>query len=218
MRIETSAHHTKRQRVNKQAESVRLPLLKRRYSQLCREGRVRLASTTPPRRDQHRRPAARVQTLHCLMLQGHPYADAESSSEFFRSGLRAGVGGLTGERPLGISVRQSTHSRRMRYIHCFALLTLEHAGSTQQDVGEANGLRVHTEFGSQFGPGWQWVARLPFPGGDAAADVSSDAPVARSLLWHQDPYRRPWRGVRSYGSASELDISSLWRMSLSSEE
>jgi hypothetical protein len=36
----------------------------------------------------------------------------------------------------------------MRHIYGSTLLALKYAGPTQQDVGEANGLRVHAEFGS----------------------------------------------------------------------
>jgi hypothetical protein len=36
----------------------------------------------------------------------------------------------------------------MRHIDGLALLALQNAGTAQQDIGEANGLRVDAEFGS----------------------------------------------------------------------
>ncbi|CAM5479546.1 hypothetical protein STENM36S_04284 [Streptomyces tendae] len=74
--------------------------------------------------------------------------DAKTGSQFIRGGPRAGIGGLAGERPRGVRIRESAHSRRMRHIHGSALLARQNASPPQMHIGEANSLWVHAEFGS----------------------------------------------------------------------
>lgn len=144
--VETSAHHTKRQGVHQQPQGMRLLLSQLDAPQLGRIRDMRLPQATPPRRHQHRRPAARIQTLHRLVPQGRTHVDTKPLSQIHRGSARAGVGGLAGKRPDRVGVRERAHSRRMRHIHGPALLALQNAGPAQEDIGEANRLRVHAEF------------------------------------------------------------------------
>lgn len=145
--VEASAHHAKGHRVHQEPQRVRLLGRQLNAAHLGRERNVPAALPAPPRRHQHRGPAARIQALHRLMPQGHPHLDTKPLRQFHRGRSRAGVGGLAGERPVGIRIREGAHSRRMRHIDGAPLLTFENALLPQEPVSEPHGLRVYVVLG-----------------------------------------------------------------------
>lgn len=150
--VEASAHHAKGHRVHQEPQRVRL--LGRQFNapHLSRKRNVPAPLPAPPRRHQHRGPAARVKALHGLVSQGHSHLDAKPLRQLHRGGARAGVGGLAGERPIGVSVREGAHSRRMRHIDRPALLTFENALLPQEPVSEPHRLRMDAILGRHLAP------------------------------------------------------------------
>lgn len=145
---EASAHHTKSNRVHQQPQRVRLLGRQLNAPHLSRERNVPAALPTPPRRHEHRRPAAWIKALHRLMPQRHPHLNAKPLSQLHRGGTRAGIGGLTGVRPISVRIREGTHSRRMSHIHGAPLLARENPLLPQKPVSKPHRLRVHPVLGS----------------------------------------------------------------------
>lgn len=150
--VEASAHHAEGNRVHQEPQRVRLLGRQLHASHLGREGNVPAPLPAPPRRHEHRGPAARVKALHCLMPQAHAHLDVKSLRQLHRGGARAGVGGLAGERPIGVSVREGAHSRRMRHINSAPLLAFKNALLPQEPVSEPHRLRVYVVLGRHLAP------------------------------------------------------------------
>ena len=145
--VEASAHHAKGNRVHQEPQRVRLLGRQLDGPHLGREGRVGTPPSTPPRRHEHRGPAARIKALHRFVPQENSHRDAKPLRQLHRGGARAGVGGLAGKRPVGVSVRQRAHSRRMRHVDSAPLLALKNSSLSQEPVSEPHGLRVDVVLG-----------------------------------------------------------------------
>ena len=146
--VEASAHHPEGHRVHQKSQCVRL--LGRQFNAPHLSGKrgVRTPRSAPPRRHQHRGPASGIKALHRLVPQRHTHLDAKPLRQLHRGGTRAGIGGLAGERPLGVRIRESAHSRRMRHIDGAPLLALKNSLLSQKSVREPHRLRVDAVLGS----------------------------------------------------------------------